>query len=193
MPPSSAAFRPALARLAAVSPAWAAAVVIAAIALMAWSAQAVIPMPPVPMTLQSYAVITLAALMGWQLGGLAVLVYVGLGAAGFGVFSAGRSGLGMFTGPAGGFIVGFVVAALLVAVLQQYWARLRILPLFGVVLLGHAVLLALGAGWMAYLTTPTYALKLGLLPFIPGAVVKSVAALATVILVERLAGAQPAR
>lgn len=190
--PSSAAFRPALARLAGASPVWAAAVVIASVALIAWSARVIIPMPPVPITLQSYAVITLAALLGWQLGGLAALAYVGMGLAGFGVFSGGRAGMGMITGPSGGFIVGFVVAAIVVGALEERWARLRILPLFGVLLLGHAVLLALGAGWMAHLTTPNYALQIGLLPFIPGAVVKTIAALATVILVERLGGARPA-
>lgn len=190
--PSSAAFRPAFARLAAASPAWAAAVVIASVALLAWSARAVIPIPPVPITLQSYAVITLAALLGWQLGGLAALVYVGMGAAGFGVFSGGRSGLDMLTGPSGGFIVGFVVAAVVVGALEEHWARLRILPLFAVLALGHAVLLAMGAGWMAHQTSANYALQIGLLPFIPGAVVKSIAALATVILVERLGGARPA-
>ncbi len=185
---SSGSFSPAFARLASASPVWAAAVMILSVALIAWSAQFSIPMKPVPITLQSYAVITLAALLGWQLGGLAALSYVAMGAAGLGVFSKGQSGLAIVTGPAGGFIIGFIVAAVVVGFLQQYWARLRILPLFCALAIGHVVLMVMGAAWLAYLKGLTFAIDKGTLPFIPGAVVKTIAALATVLLVERLAG-----
>lgn len=189
---SSGSFRPAFARLAAVSPAWAAAVVVVAVALLAWSAQVSIPIQPVPITLQSFAVITLAALLGWQLGGLATLAYLAMGAAGYGVFSGGRGGLAVFTGPAGGFLVGFVVAALVVGYLEEHWARLRLLPLFATLALGHGVIMGLGAAWMAHITSLTIALEKATLPFVPGAVIKTIAAMAAVILVERLAGSRPA-
>ncbi|MFG1349488.1 biotin transporter BioY [Xanthobacter autotrophicus] len=188
MPSPAPAFRPALARLADYSAAWAVAALVVGVALLSWSAQVSIPIQPVPITLQSYVLITLAALMGWQFGGLTVAIYLFAGLMGLPVFSGGRSGLGMLTGPSGGFIVGFLLTALLVGWLQENWARLKPLPLFGVLALGHLLLMVVGAGWLATKVGAAAALEKGFLPFIPGAVVKTVAALATVILVERLSG-----
>ncbi|MFG1245320.1 biotin transporter BioY [Xanthobacter flavus] len=181
-------FRPALARLADASNVWAIALLVVGVALLAWSAQLSIPIQPVPITLQSYVLISLAALMGWQFGGLTVGIYLLAGLMGLPVFSGGRSGLAMLTGTSGGFIVGFLVTTLLVGWLQETWARLRPLPLFGVLALGHLVLMVMGAGWLATKMGPVFALEKGLLPFLPGAAVKTIAALATVIAVERLAG-----
>lgn len=193
MAPTSSSFRPAFVRLASASPVWAAAVMIGAIALLAWSAQAAIPLKPVPITLQSFAVITLAALLGWQLGGLAVLAYLAMGASGYGVFSGGRGGMEVIAGPGGGFLIGFVAAALVVGALQEYWARLRPLPLLITLVLGHLVLMAAGAIWLAHLRGLSFAIEKGTLPFLPGAALKSLAALATVLLIERLAGSRSAR
>lgn len=159
-----------------------------AVALLAWSAQLAIPIDPVPITLQSYVLITLAALLGWRLGGLAVAIYIGLGLAGLPVFSNGRGGLSMITGASAGFIAGFLVVTLLVGWLAQNRARLRPLPLFLTLALGHLVLMVMGAGWLAILRGGAFALEKGFLPFIPGAAIKTVAALATIIAVERLAG-----
>lgn len=181
-------FRPALARLADHSPVWAAAVLVVGVALLAWSVRLAIPLDPVPITLQSYVLITLAALMGWRLGGLTVAAYLAAGLMGLPVFSGGRSGLAMLTGTSGGFVVGFLVTALLVGWLEEMRARARPLPLFGVLALGHLVLMAMGAGWLATRLGAAAALEKGFMPFLPGAVVKTVAALATIILVERLSG-----
>ncbi|MFS8038304.1 biotin transporter BioY [Xanthobacter sp. AM11] len=181
-------FRPALARLADVSPLWAGAVLVVGVALLAWSAQLSIPVEPVPITLQSYVLISLAALLGWQLGGLAVVAYVAIGLMGLPVFSGGRSGVAMLTGTSGGFIAGFIVTALLVGWLEENRARARTLPLLGTLALGHLVLLMMGAGWLATLRGASFALEQGFLPFLPGAVLKTIFALATIIAVERLAG-----
>ncbi|MFG1378885.1 biotin transporter BioY [Xanthobacter autotrophicus] len=193
MPSPAPAFRPALARLADYSAAWAVAALVVGVALLSWSAQVSIPIQPVPITLQSYVLITLAALMGWQFGGLTVAIYLFAGLMGLPVFSGGRSGLGMLTGRSGGFIVGFLLTALLVGWLQENWARLKPLPLFGVLALGHLLLMVVGAGWLATKVGAAAALEKGFLPFLPGAVVKTVAALATVILVERLSGTERPR
>lgn len=184
MPP----FRPAFQRLAETSPPWAAALVVISIALLAWSAQFSLPVQPVPVTLQSYVLLTLAALFGWRLGAVVILAYVALGLAGLPVFANGASGLQVMSGPSAGFVVGFVVVTLAVGALQQYWARLRPLPLFGTLALGHLALMLIGAGWIAARSGYAVAFDKAFLPFVPGAVVKSIAALATVVLVERLAG-----
>lgn len=192
-PAPSPAFRPAFVRLAEHTPAWTAAVVVIAVALIAWSAQLTIPVEPVPITLQSYAVLTIGALLGARLAFLALVAYVGLGVSGLHLFANGRTGLEVLTGASGGFIVGFIVAAVLVGWLQENWARMNIVRLLGAILLGHAVIMALGAGWLAWQKGLTFAIDKGTLPFVPGAVIKSIAVLATVIVVERLAGTPRAR
>lgn len=186
--PSTPPFRPALQRLASASTAWAAALLVISVALLAWSAHLLIPVEPVPITLQSYVLLTLAALLGWQLGAAVVLAYIALGLAGLPVFANGVSGLKVLFGPSAGYLAAFVLVTLGVGAAQQYWARLRPLPLFGVIIGGHLLLMLIGAGWLAALRGFTLAFEKGFLPFLPGAVVKSIAALATVILVERLAG-----
>ncbi|QRG05527.1 biotin transporter BioY [Xanthobacter dioxanivorans] len=186
--PTAPDFQPALSRLAATAPAWGLAIPVVGVALLAWSAQISIPIQPVPITAQSYVLLSLAALMGWRLAGITVAGYIAVGLMGLGVFSGRRGGLEILSTPSAGFIVGFLVAAVLVAVLQEKWARLRPLPLFGVLALGHLVLMAIGSGWFATKVGPALAFEKNFLPFIPGAVVKTVAALATVILVERAAG-----
>ena len=65
---------------------------------------------------------------------------------------------------------------------------MNVVRLFGAILLGHAVIMALGAGWLAWQKGLAFAIDKGTLPFLPGAVIKSIAVLATVIVVERLAG-----
>lgn len=188
-----AVFKPALARLAAFAPMWALALPVAGVALLAWSARVSIPVEPVPVTLQSYVLLTLAALMGWRLGGLTVAGYIGVGLAGLGVFAGGAGGLAVLKTPAAGFIAGFFVSAVLVGVLQEKWARLRPLPLFGVLALGHLVLMAMGAGWVATTMGLAPTFERVFLPYVPGAVVKTLAALATIILVERLSGTERPR
>ncbi len=182
-----ASFTPVLARIAGRSSSLTAPVVMMAIILLAVSAQLSIPIEPVPITLQSYVVIALAALLGWKLGGIAVAIYIGLGVSGLHIFSNGRSGLEALRGASGGFIVGFLVVTLLVGWLVETWARGRAWPLLAVLALGHVVLLALGAGWMATLRGSAFAWEKGFLPFVPGAILKTVVAFGTVLLIERLA------
>lgn len=181
-------FRPAFQRLAEASLPWTAALIVISIALLAWSAQITIPVQPVPITLQSYVLLTLAALLGWRLGVLMAAAYVALGLMGVPLFANGSSGWQALAGPSAGFIVGFVVVTLGVGAAQQYWARLRPLPLFATLALGHLALMIIGAGWIATKVGYALAFEKAFLPFLPGAVVKSIAALATVIVVERLAG-----
>lgn len=68
---------------------------------------------PVPITLQTFAVLLSGAVLGMRRGFLAVLLYVGAGTAGLPVFSGGAAGLAVLTGPTAGYIVGFPLAAAL--------------------------------------------------------------------------------
>ncbi|WP_375001015.1 biotin transporter BioY [Aeromicrobium sp. CTD01-1L150] len=77
----------------------------------------------VPITLQTFGVLLAGAVLGAKRGFLAVLLYVVVGAAGLPVFSGGKAGLGVLTGPTGGYIVGFALAALLCGFLVERLPR----------------------------------------------------------------------
>lgn len=66
---------------------------------------------PVPITLQTFAVLLSGAVLGARRGFLAVLLYVVAGAAGLPVFSGGASGLAVLSGPTAGYLLGFPLAA----------------------------------------------------------------------------------
>lgn len=68
---------------------------------------------PVPITLQTFAVLLSGAVLGMRRGFLAVLLYVVAGAAGLPVFSGGAAGLAVLAGPSAGYLIGFPLAAAL--------------------------------------------------------------------------------
>lgn len=185
--PAVSSYEPALARITRPSQTLLGPVVLLGVILLAVSAQVTIPLEPVPITLQSYVLLTLAALMGWQLGGITIAVYIALGLSGLHIFAGGRAGLEVLTGTSGGYLAGFVVATLLVGWLQENWAKGRILPLAATLLAGHLVLMVIGAGWLGLKLGPEFAVQRGFIPFLPGALLKTLVALATVVVVERLA------
>ncbi|MGI9311232.1 MAG: biotin transporter BioY, partial [bacterium] len=72
--------------------------------LLALSAQAQIPFYPVPMTMQTFAVLLLGVAYGWRLGAATVLLYLAAGAAGLPVFAGGAGGAGVLVGPTGDYL-----------------------------------------------------------------------------------------
>lgn len=82
---------------------------------------------PVPVTLQTFAVLLSGAVLGARRGFLAVLLYVVAGAAGLPVYSGGAAGLAVLTGPSAGYLVGFPLAAGLCGLLVQRLPRRSLL------------------------------------------------------------------
>lgn len=78
---------------------------------------------PVPITLQTLAVLLSGAVLGMRRGFLAVLLYVAAGAAGLPVFSGGAAGLAVLTGPTAGYLVGFPLAAALCGAIVERLPR----------------------------------------------------------------------
>ena len=147
-------------------------------ALLTLSAKIKVPFYPVPMTLQTLALAVLAASFGARLAVATVLLYLAEGLAGLPVFTntpPAAAGLAYMVGPTGGYLVGFVAAAFLIGRLaERGWDRS--LPLlFGAMLLGDAMILGLGAGWLAF-GAPGLgldkAVQAGVAPFLLGAIVK---------------------
>lgn len=176
--------RPVLAdRLVAGSLATDIALVAAGAALTAGAAQIVIPMWPVPITGQTFAVLFVGATLGSLRGALSMLLYVGLGVAGLPVFAEGGAGLAKLAGPTGGYMIGFVLAAALVGWLaQKQWDR-KVLGTIGAFLAGTAVIYAVGLPWLSvalgqlgYPNDLSATLQAGLYPFIPGDLIKALVA-----------------
>ena len=142
-------------------------------AVLALSAQIAVPALPVPITMQSLAVLAVGVAMGPRLGAAAVLAYLAEGAAGLPVFANFTGTLAHLTGPTGGYLVSFLPAAWLAGRLTRTsWGRTAA-GAFATYIAGHIVILGLGA---AYLTTSigmTRAIAAGVAPFIVGSVVKS--------------------
>lgn len=150
-------------------------------ALIALAAQISVPMLPVPMTLQTLAILMVGLTAGSRLGAAAVLAYLAEGAMGLPVFANGMGGLPVLMGPTAGFLYGFVAMAFAAGWLAE---RGLARGVAGTAVAMAAVSLALYVPGIAWLTAVTPldlsgAVNVGMLPFLPGDMVKSlVAALA---------------
>lgn len=158
---------------------------LAGTALIAVCARIQVPMWPVPMTMQSFAILLIGLAYGSRLGAATVGLYLFEGAAGLPVFATG-GGLAYFTGPTAGYLFGFVAAAALVGWLaHQGWGR----PagrIFLAMLAGSAVIYLVGAGWLAAFVGMEKALAAGVLPFVPGDILKAALAAAALPAAWRL-------
>ena len=132
----------------------------------------------VPITLQTLALIIAGLVLGPWRGAAAVAVYVALGIAGFPVFAGGAAGPGVLAGPTGGYILAFVPGTLVTGVLAV-WAvrrtRGRLPLLMLAALVGCTGVVFLG-GWLGLMALaglgPWEAFVAGVLPFVPGGLLK---------------------
>lgn len=153
-----------------------------------------VPMVPVPITAQTYVLLTAAGLLGWKLGTASTVLWLLLGALGLPVLAGGSSGLDYFSGPTAGYLLAFPFAVALVGLLSERgWNAKHTALAFLAMLLGHAVCLGLGGFWLALTIGPADAFIKGVLPFLLGGVIKSALAVATIFAADRFLGAARAR
>ncbi len=158
------------------------ALIVAGSVLTALAAQVSIPLPftPVPITGQTFAVLLVGAALGSRRGAASMALYVAQGLAGLPVFAGGKAGLAVLFGPTGGYLIGFIAAAFLTGWLaERGWDR-RPLTTALAMILGNLVIYLFGVSWLAAFVGVSKAPLLGMVPFIPGDLVKIV--LATVAL-----------
>lgn len=149
------------------------------VALLTLASKVQVPFWPVPMTLQVLAVLMIGATAGARLGGATVLAWLGLGALGAPVFATG-AGLAYMVGPTGGYLAGFLAAAVVVGYLADKGHGRTIGSALLMLLAGVVITYALGLGWLAGIIGAEKAITAGLMPFIPAEVLK--VALGTAIL-----------
>jgi biotin transport system substrate-specific component len=149
-------------------------------ALTAAGAWIVIPLPFVPVTLQTLFTMLSGALLGPYFGALAMIVYVLLGLIGLPVFAQGASGLGALVGPAGGYLIGFVVGAVVIGLLVRMKKKPGFLWLCIAMAIGELVVYAFGVAQLSIVAGMSLdeAIYFGALLFVPGDILKiAVAAL----------------
>lgn len=148
---------------------------------VALSAQASVPMWPVPMTLQTLLISVIGLTFGARLAAWTLLVYLAQGAAGLPVFAGGAAGLPYMFGPTGGFLLGFVAMAWLTGWLVERGLDRGVWRLFIAAFVPALLLFVPGVLWL-WTVTPLgleEAIMAGAVPFQLGGLVKS--ALAAVI------------
>jgi biotin transport system substrate-specific component len=147
-------------------------------ALIAVAAQIQVPMIPVPMTMQTFAVLLVAATLGFSRGAASTALYLALGAFGLPVF-AGAAALKAAM-PTLGYLIGFVLAAGVIGYLAEKGFTKNALKLAFAFTLGSLVVYASGvAGLVTILGVDlTTAISVGVLPFLIGDAVKAVLAAA---------------
>jgi len=123
-------------------------------ALLWASAKVQIPFYPVPMTMQTFVVLTLGMACGWRLGAATLVLYLAEGAFGLPVFAgAPEKGMGLayMAGPTGGYLVGFVLAAAACGWLaERGWDR-GIAKTAAAMLIGNVIIYAPGLLWLGTL------------------------------------------
>ncbi|MEQ9096867.1 MAG: biotin transporter BioY [Phycisphaerales bacterium] len=150
--------------------------------LTAFGAHVAVPLPPdgVPMTLQTLFVVLAALCLGPRAGSMSMLLYIGAGVVGVPLFAEESVGLGVILGQTGGYIVGFLACQPVVGMIvkdrngmPRGWLAIVL-----AVLAAHMVVFAIGVPWLAIVRDFSLgrAIEGGMVPFLPGMVIKSVIA-----------------
>ena len=145
-------------------------------ALLTLSAKVNLPLPYVPMTLQTLVVLMIGAAYGWRLGSATVIAYLAEGAIGLPVFAGPVGGLAPLVGPTAGYLYGFVLAALRHRLAEPSAAGTgRSCWLFVAMGIGHILILGTGFAWLAFgmKLGVDKAWLVGIVPFIAASLVKN--------------------
>jgi len=153
--------------------------------LLAASAKLQIPFYPVPMTLQTLAVLALGAAFGLRLATATVALYLVEGLFGLPVFAGAVAGPAYMFGPTGGYLVGFLVAAALVGWLADRGAARSAARLAVVMSLGHVAIFACGFAWLALALGADKAFAAGVAPFYAATALKTALGVAVVVAANR--------
>ena len=142
----------------------------------------------VPVTAQTLGVMLAGAILGPWLGALSMTAFLGLVAIGLPLLSGGRGGLGVFVGPSAGYLIGFVVGALVIGLIVHAGSRKPTLwrTCAGVAIGGIVVVYAFGIPLQALITRlPLPETFLTSLVFLPGEIIKAVLATAITLTLVR--------
>jgi biotin transport system substrate-specific component len=128
----------------------------------------------VPISLQSFFILTLSCFLKPKFSFLAIVLYLLLGLIGLPVFSDGKSGIDAILGNTGGYLIGFIPAAIFMswAILKNTQAKFW--PILGSMLLATLIILCFGYIALASKIGALNAFNHGITPFIPGGILKAI-------------------
>jgi len=149
---------------------------IAGSVLLAISAKIQVPFYPVPITMQTFVVLSIGMLFGWRLGGATIMLYLAEGFAGLPVFAGTpEKGIGVayMMGTTGGYLIGYLLSAIMVGFLaERGWDR-EIWKTVAAMILGNIVIYTVGLLWLGILLGwDKPILEWGLYPFVLGDLLK---------------------
>lgn len=148
---------------------------------VALTAQISIPLPftPVPLTGQTFGVLLVAASLGSVLGSLSMLTYLFLGLVGLPVYADQSSGWDIVRGATGGYLLGFILAGLVIGFLAERRWDQSFSSSVSAMLTGNVIIFGVGLTWLAWWLGDnglpnglSDVLEAGLYPFVPGEVLK---------------------
>ena len=155
------------------------ALVLVGVGILAVSARIQVPFYPVPVTMQTLAVMVIAMAYGSKLGTATLFSYLFAGFMGAPVF-AGGAGFAYMAGPTGGYLTGFLLAGVVLGALaDRGWTR-NWQTTAAAMLVGTSIIYLLGVAWLSQLIGLDKAITFGLVPFIYGDILKLVIAAASV-------------
>ena len=148
--------------------------------LTALAAQIVIPIGPVPITAQTFAVLLTGALLGSRLGAMAMIVYLIEGTSGLPFFYGGGSGPAHLFGPTGGYLLAFPAGAFITGAFAENGWDKRFATAVVAMAVGSIVILLSGWAWFSVLmhASPLAAFNVSVAPHIAGDIIKIVLAAA---------------
>jgi len=172
------------------------ALAIAGSLLLTLSAKLQIPFWPVPMTMQTFVVLVLGTAFGWRLGAATVALYLLEGALGLPVFAGTPErgiGLAYMMGPTGGYLAGFLAAAVVCGRLaERGWDRDPWRTALAMTI-GHLLILFCGWAWLATLIGMHKAYVAGVEPFYAATVAKTLLAVVALPLAWKLSASRTSR
>lgn len=153
---------------------------------LALASQVAVPMVPVPITMQTFAVTMIGALYGWRLGTITVLTWLGEAAIGLPVLANASGGLAPFVGPTAGYLVSFpLMAALVGYISERFISSQQTIANACLHFAANMICLIIGTAWLANLIGAEKAFAVGFLPFVLGAALKSILAAACLAVVGK--------
>jgi biotin transport system substrate-specific component len=155
-------------------------------AATAVGAYIIIPVPPVPITLQTFFLYLSAALLGGRLAALSQFIYLLLGIIGLPVFSGGKAGLGILFGPTGGYLIGFLVGAFIIGKMVELRERPGLIWIILSMVSGTIVVYLFGVIQLSLVAKLTLikSISAGIIPFLIGDVLKIIIASAITLKVR---------
>ena len=140
-----------------------------------------IPFSPIPIVLSDFFLMLAGLCLGASGGAASMGLFLFLGAIGIPVFTGGKAGLAVFIGPTGGFLLGYLIGVYVLGLVSEKNKPSFLKDLIGLIA-ANLVIFGFGVPWLKLLLKLTWgkALTLGLMPFVIGNIVKTIAALALI-------------